>query len=222
MIENIILLVTVLIFNLVTMYLLLKDKGLNEITEDEKPLVSNKTRFIYGGICIAFNIAIACFFMYMYADNTLVFSLKRFALLSLLWPVGLIDLKTLRIPNVFVLTGLIYRAVLIIPELFLERNMLWGNLLEEIVAVAAITAAAFLCAVCFKGSIGYGDIKLFIVMGLLLGMRGIWSSMFLSLFVAFVIAVVLLITKKKGRKDVVPFAPAIMIGTYLSVILTGM
>ena len=222
MIENIVLLAVVLAINAFTLFLLMRDKELNELTEEGTLLVSKRFRWVYGCIFVVLNLAIACFFTYMYGENTLLFSLKRFAVLSVLWPVALIDLKTYRIPNVFVLTGLIYRAALLVPELFLEQSSLLDYLLEEVVAAVAITLAAFLCSICFKGSIGYGDIKLFIVMGLLLGMRGIWSAMFLSLFAAFVIAVCLLISKKKGRKDAVPFAPAILIGTYLSVILTGM
>ena len=47
-------------------------------------------------------------------------------------------------------------------------------------------------------------------------------SVFVSLIVSFVISAVLLVTKKKKRRDVIPFAPALMIGTYISVFLTGM
>lgn len=222
MVENGIFLASVLLMNAITLFLLLRDKGLNELTEDGTPLVSRRTMAIYGAVCIALNVAITVFFMYMYKENTVLFSLKRFALLSLLWPVGLIDFKTYRIPNVFVFAGLVFRAVLIIPELIFERTYLVGNLISELVAAVAITAAAFLCSICFKNSIGYGDMKLFIVMGLLLGLNGIWSAIFMSLVIAFFTALFLLVFKKKGRKDVVPFAPAMMIGTYLSVILTGM
>lgn len=220
--ENIILLVSVIFMNFVVFYLLTKDKGINEIKEDGKPVVSRRFTLIYSAIFIVINVAIAIFFAYMYSSNSVIFSLKRFCILSLLWPVGLIDFKTYRIPNVFILAGLAFRAILIIPELIFERNYILGNLIAEVVAAVAIALAAFLCSICMKNSIGYGDIKLFIVMGLLLGMNGIWSAVFVSLIVAFFAAIALLITKKKGRKDVVPFAPAIMIGTYLSVILTGM
>ena len=95
-------------------------------------------------------------------------------------------------------------------------------LLSEIIAAAALFIAAVLCTLCIKNSIGYGDIKLFIVMGLLLGLTGIWSAIFLSLIVSFVVSVYFLITKKKGRKDLIPFGPALVIGTYLSVCLSGM
>lgn len=220
--ENIILFISVIFINLVTFYLLIKDKGVNEVKEDGNPVISKRFMLIYSAIFVIINIAIAIFFTYMYSTNSVIFSLKRFCILSLLWPIGLIDFKTYRIPNVFILAGLSLRAILIIPELIFERSFILGNLIAEVVAALAIALAAFLCSICMKNSIGYGDIKLFIIMGLFLGMNGIWSAVFVSLIVAFFVAIFLLITRKKGKKDVVPFAPAIMIGTYISVILTGM
>ena len=134
----------------------------------------------------------------------------------------MIDWKPYRIPNRFVLTGLAFRVALVVAELFLDKEYLVGNLVSEVVAALALAVASFLCCICVKNSIGYGDIKLFLIMGLLLGLNGIWSAILMSLVVAFFAAIFLLLTKKKNKKDAVPFAPAIAIGTYLSVILTGM
>lgn len=221
-IENIILLISVIFINLLVFFLLTRDKGLCEIRDDGKPTVSKRAILIYGAVFIIINIAIVFFFAYMYGSNSVIFSLKRFCVLALLWPLGLIDLKTYRIPNIFILTGLALRVLLIIFELIFERSFLGSTLIAELIAAVAITVASFLCSVCIKNSIGYGDIKLFIIMGLFLGLSGIWSAIFMSLIIAFFAAIALLITRKKGKKDVVPFAPAIMIGTYISVILTGM
>lgn len=74
----------------------------------------------------------------------------------------------------------------------------------------------------YQGSIGAGDIKLFVVMGLLLGLDGIWSAIFLSLVLSFITAIYFLITKRKGKKDAMAFGPALAIGTWLSIFLTGM
>lgn len=221
-VENYILLIVVAVLNLITFYLLIKDPGLSTLGENQKPLVSKVFLAIYGCIFLVVNLAIAVMFIYVYPTNTLLFSLKRFCVLALLWPLALIDWKTYRIPNRFVLTGLVFRVSLIVAELFLDREYIAGNLVSEVVASLALALASALCCICIKNSLGYGDIKLFLVMGLLLGLQGIWSAVFMSLVVAFFGAVYLMLTKKKSRKDVVPFAPAIAIGTYLSVILTGM
>ena len=88
--------------------------------------------------------------------------------------------------------------------------------------ILALLLAAFLCTLLMKNSVGAGDMKLFVVMGLLLGMHGIWGAIFASLIVSFVVAIVLLVSKKKTRKDAIPFGPALVVGTFLSVFLTGM
>ena len=157
-----------------------------------------------------------------YKENSVLYSVKRMLMLALLWPIALIDIKTYRIPNRFIITGLLFRLAVLIFELFFENEILFGTLKSEVIAVIALCLAAFLCSVCMKGSIGYGDIKLFIVMGMLLGMDGIWGAIFMSLIIAFISSVILLLAKKKGKKDIVPFAPSIALGTYISIILTGM
>jgi len=50
----------------------------------------------------------------------------------------------------------------------------------------------------------------------------IWGAVFLALIISFVIAIVVLVTKKKTRKDVIPFGPAIVAGTYLAILVLGM
>jgi len=222
MLEKMILYLAVLLLNLAMFYLLTKDPELFVAGENGRVPVKRYFLIIYSACFLLANMAIAFLFTKVYYTNSLLFSLKRFGVLALLWPVALIDWKTYRIPNRFILAGLTIRGMLFIGELFLDGDVIWGNLISEVIAAGALGLATLLCSVCLKNSIGYGDIKLFLVMGLLLGMSGIWSAIFMSLIVAFITALILLIGKKKGKKDVVPFAPSIMIGTYISVILTGM
>ena len=93
---------------------------------------------------------------------------------------------------------------------------------DLVIAAGALLLASVLCALCLRNSIGFGDMKLFLVMGLMLSLDGIWGAVFLSLVASFFISGYLIITKKKTRKDAIPFGPAIAIGTYLSVCLSGM
>jgi len=169
-------------------------------------------------LCIGISISLSLF----NGSDSFLFNLKRICLLSLLWPIAFIDFKSYRIPNLFIVAGLSYRVIIFAFELFFESDGIWARTLSELIASVALVAAAFLCGLLLKNSIGFGDIKLFIIMGLMLGLDGIWSSVFVSLIVSFIISVFLLATKKKGRKDAIPFAPAIMIGTYISIFLTGM
>ena len=178
--------------------------------------------FVYSGICIAITILISIFFPKFYSDNSIWVNIKRMVLLSILWPIAYIDFKTLRIPNLFVVYGLVCRFVIMVFELFVENPYIWTNLLSEVIAVVALLLAAGLCSLIVKNGIGFGDMKLFIVMGLMLGLDGIWGAIFLALIVSFFFAMFVLITKKKTRKDAIPFGPALVIGTYLSICLSGM
>ena len=97
-----------------------------------------------------------------------------------------------------------------------------ATLLSEVIAAGAIFLATVLCKICIKNSIGAGDIKLFLVMGLFLSLDGIWAAMLFSLVVCFFQVIFLLATKRKTRKDSIAFGPAVTIGTLLSIFMTGM
>ena len=207
--------------NFIATILFFKDK---ELKESLKENVSKKDliRKIYAGIGIIVNIAVGIWVANNLNDNGTIFLIKNIIMLSILWPVALIDLKTTRIPNRFILYGLIARACVLILEILFKTNTLKITIITELIAVGVLLGASILCSICIKNSIGFGDMKLFIVMGLLLGLEGIWNAIFLAMFVMFVIAVVLLLSKKKTKKDSIPFGPAIAIGTYLAIISIGM
>ena len=181
-----------------------------------------RTFWGYSCFMIVLAIGLSAFIYCFYRDNTFLFTLKRAVLMALLWPIAYTDFTTYRIPNLFVVSGLLARVIVLAAELIFAREGILATILTEMIASLILFLVAALCAVVVKNSIGGGDMKLFLVMGLFLGLQGTWSAMFLSLIVSFVIAIVLLITKKKSRKDVIPFGPALMIGTYLSIFLTGM
>lgn len=187
--------------------------------ELEKP---GREANIYYVIMTALILGITAVLQLLYTDNTVIFNLKRIGLMSLLAPVAYIDHREMRIPNSFILLGLIYRAALLPFELLTIGGRTGYTLLAELAAALSLLAAAALCRMMMRNSIGAGDMKLFVVMGLLLGTDGIWSAVFMSLLVSFVIAVVLLTRRKKSRKDSIPFGPAVACGTYLSIFLTGM
>ena len=182
---------------------------------------SYKWMMVYAAVMSIATIAEAVILCGRFADYGVVHNLKCLLLLSILWPIAYIDFKTFRIPNSYIILGLIYRGIILLFEFINGGKDLKNILISEVIAAGALLLATVLCAVCIKNSIGVGDIKLFVVMGLMLGTEGIWNAVFLSLIVSFVIAGFLLITKKKGRKDFIPFGPAIAIGTYLSICLTG-
>lgn len=181
----------------------------------------SKQMLIYSIIAILIVIGISASLTLIYENNGFVFNLKRVCMLAVLWPIAYIDFKEYRIPNSFIIWGLVCRGLIIVPELFMEETFV-SNLISEVIAAVILLGGAMICRLMIKDSIGAGDMKLFIVMGLLLGLDGTWGAIFMSLIISFFIAIFLMFTKKKSRKDNIPFGPAIVIGTYLSIFMTGM
>lgn len=196
-------------------------------TMAERKIESNGSKnslaiYLYSGVMLVLVCVATVLFCTIYKDNNIFISLKRLLILCVIWPIAFIDYKTYRIPNTFIVFGLICRGALLPFEMIFEWNHLWGQLASEVIAAVALLLAAFLCSLCIKNSIGFGDMKLFVVMGLLLGLEEIWSAVFLALILSFILSAYLLISKKKSRKDAIPFGPALVIGTFLSVCLSGM
>lgn len=189
-----------------------------EDTERTDSWASKKSMLVYTCIMITVTLCIAVVTVLNEPDPNIFTGLKQMMLLCVIWPLAYIDYKTYRIPNAFILYGLGCRAVLIPFELMFNPYFR-VDIISELIAAGALLLAAVLCVVCMHGAIGAGDIKLFVVMGLLLGMNVMWSAIFLSLLISFAFAAYLLITKKKSRKDVIPFGPAIVLGVYLSICL---
>ncbi len=219
--------VSTTVFCIVSFLLMLRDisdhKALYKFEKEAKSAkLLDVPASVYCSLMFVVTVMASILFCTVYKNNGILMSIKRLALLSLMWPIAYIDFKTYRIPNAYIAFGGVCRVIIFAFELIFEAKIVWMTLLSEVIAAGALLIAAGLCALCMKNSIGFGDMKLFIIMGLMLSLDGIWSAVFLSLIVSFFISVYLLITKKKTRKDAIPFGPAIVIGTYLSVCSTGM
>ncbi len=63
---------------------------------------------------------------------------------------------------------------------------------------------------------GFGDVKLAILLGLILGFPNIIVGLFLAFFFGAIIGVTLMLLDKKGLKSELPFAPFLILGTFLA------
>jgi leader peptidase (prepilin peptidase)/N-methyltransferase len=84
---------------------------------------------------------------------------------------------------------------------------------------AAIGASLFFLFIysISKGKwLGFGDVKLAFLMGLFLGFPKISVALFFSFFIGAIIGIGLILTKKKTLKSEVPFAPFLVLGTFIA------
>lgn len=169
---------------------------------------------------LALNLTLTCFLAGFYKQPE-VYIMKRAGLAALVCGIMPVDLKTNRIPNTFILAILAWRTICLTAELIWYRDTVTATVLQEIIGAGIFLLLIGLCMLLAKNSIGMGDLKLILVMAACQGVYGIINTLFLSMIIAFFAAILLLLTGKKGRKDVIPFAPCIMPGLYAALFLCG-
>ena len=131
-----------------------------------------------------------------------------------------IDFDTHTLPNVIVLPT--YPVILVLLALSCMIEGDWWALIRAMIAGAALWGFYFILAVAWPGGMGFGDVKLAGVVGMLLGWVG-WGAVVVGGFGAFVLggiaSAVLMATGRVGRKDGVPFGPWLLLGGCLGIFL---
>ncbi|MGH3713621.1 MAG: prepilin peptidase [Micromonosporaceae bacterium] len=139
------------------------------------------------------------------------------ALLGVL--LGAVDLACLRLPDVLVKPGFAVGAGLLAGVALIEDA--WPSLLRAAIAAAVLYAVYFVLALVPGGALGYGDVKLAGLLGLFLGWLG-WGEVLAGALLPFllngVVAAALLVTRRVGRKTLVPYGPAMLAGTWLAIV----
>ena len=177
---------------------------------------------IYSIITLVILVGLGIELELIYKNNLLTWNIKLLVLTGIIFPAAFIDYKEHIIPNKIIGSAILLRIVIWIIEAFIDVEKFLSVLKGDIIASVIIVVFFFLCSLIVKNGIGMGDVKLMGIMALYQGLTGIMSSLFFSMLVAFVEAIVLLITHKKNRKDAIAFAPAVLVGTILAVAMTGL
>ena len=128
-----------------------------------------------------------------------------FAMCCVLVCVAFIDYDTMEIPDIFNLIA----AGIGVLSIFITDYAVWY---EHLIGLFVISVPMLIIALFVPGGFGGGDIKLMGACGLYLG----WSNAVLAFFIGVVIggvaAIRLILKKKKGRKDMIPFGPPLCVG----------
>ncbi|SER85555.1 A24 family peptidase [Psychrobacillus sp. OK032] len=150
--------------------------------------------------------------LFAFSYSQLGFSIELIAgilFISMLVIITVSDIGYMLIPNKILLFFLV---PIIIVRVFSPLTPWWDSLLGAIVGFGLL----FLIAVLSKGGMGGGDIKLFFVIGIVLGLVPTLLTLFLASIIGTVFGVIALKEAKKGRKTPIPFGPFIAIAAIIS------
>lgn len=203
-------------------------EGENADVKNDKAgaVYSVKQSFIFTGLFFIMAV-ITNFFIYKYSYEMNEFNRTAQPLIFLKMAIvhaicacaALTDYKRCRIPNTLIVTGLASRVIIYIAELFIAVEYFKDIIINDMAGFAIGFAMLFVIAVITKGSIGFGDVKLFGVIGLMAGSGGVFALLVLSLFFSSIASVILILMRKKTLSSSVPMAPFIYIGFAAAVIL---
>ncbi len=146
--------------------------------------------------------------------------IKLIVLMGILAAAAVVDLKKTIIPNFLIMIGLIVRVVIYVMEWLFYNDIFVPQLFSDLLGFGIGFGILFIASVLFRGAIGFGDVKLFGVIGFMSGAICTYSTLIFCLLISTIISFILIIIKKKNRKDSIPFGPFIFGGYVIAIILS--
>lgn len=132
--------------------------------------------------------------------------------------VAFIDLDHHLILNVIIYPSLAISAMLLALASLLTGD--WMRMAYALVGAVALGAFYLLLALIWVDSMGGGDIKLAVVLGLVLGWLG-WPQLIVGAFGAFlvggIISIVMLAMRKVKLRGGIPFGPSMVVGAWIGI-----
>jgi leader peptidase (prepilin peptidase)/N-methyltransferase len=132
---------------------------------------------------------------------------------------GVIDLDCKRLPHRLVSPAIWISGVLFAGVAAITGE--WGTWLRAVLG-AVVLGLVFLVLYLVPGQgLGYGDVKLAVLLGLFLGWLGWRAVLFGGLFPWLVngpVVLVLLLLGRVGRRSALPFGPAMLTGAFLAAV----
>jgi leader peptidase (prepilin peptidase)/N-methyltransferase len=124
-----------------------------------------------------------------------------------------IDLEHSLILNKVVYPTMVVALLLsLIPQSWLTQTIWLTPLIKPGIASAALGGAIgfvifLLIAVVSRGGMGWGDVKLAALIGLATGFPLVFVAIIMGAILGGIVAVVLLVTRRRGRREMIPFGP---------------
>ena len=124
------------------------------------------------------------------------------------------DLLRYRVPNAITYPGILLALM--------AAALMPGSGLKDALAAMFVAGGIFLfLAILTRGGMGLGDVKLAALIGAGLGLQTSYQALFVGVFAAGMVLLLLLATGVVSRKQAVPYAPFLALGALAMVFLHG-
>lgn len=142
-------------------------------------------------------------------------------LASILIVILVADLRTMEIPLVFLVTGVVGALLFVALEAMFfssEPRFVWGAVWQMKLLGGLVAAGLFWVLVVFSREtwMGMGDVWLAGIVGLTVGIEYLLFTLTLGFFLGAAIGLVLILLQKKQLQSQIPFAPFLIVGLFMS------
>jgi leader peptidase (prepilin peptidase)/N-methyltransferase len=180
------------------------------------PIVEAVTGLMFAGVAARFRVAVDAPTGILVGSVLVIVLFLYFAAVSV--ALAAIDIDTHRLPNAIVLPSYAVTVLLIVAASISAND--YSLLLPAAIGGAALFAAYLLMALVYPGGMGFGDVKLAGLIGLLLGFMG-WGELLVGAFSAFLLGglfgIALLLSRRAKRRSGIPFGPWMLAGAWVGI-----
>ncbi|APH16274.1 type IV leader peptidase family protein [Clostridium sporogenes] len=139
--------------------------------------------------------------------------IKYIIFVSFIIIIGLIDLDTTDVYSKTTISAMIIGVICILIEKFYFGYGIKTYIYAVLLCIVAIGTIIFTT----KG-MGSGDLDIYIVVSLFLGFKITAMTIFFSFVFGTLIGILLIVSKRKSRKDYIPFGPFIAMASIFSIL----
>ncbi|WP_108669437.1 prepilin peptidase [Peribacillus acanthi] len=135
--------------------------------------------------------------------------LTAWTFISLLIIIIVSDIAYMLIPDKILL---FFLPLLIIERIWLPLNPWWDSIVGAFFGFGLL----FFIAVISKGGMGGGDIKLYFLIGIVLGFKFTLLSFFIATFIGAIYGLGIIMVGKFKKRQPIPFGPFIVVGSLMA------
>ena len=106
-----------------------------------------------------------------------------------------------------------------VDRTFFGTGGIIGSFANSVSAGAAYFSLLFIVIFLYPRGMGGGDVKLAGLLGLLIGFPAVFVAFWVTVVVGGVVAVFLLVGRRRGRKDEIPYGPYMAVGAYVAILV---
>jgi len=158
--------------------------------------------------------ALTFWFAYQHFGEHLIYFIFACIFLSILIILAIIDAQHMILPDELTLGG----AVLFLAFSFFNPRITTLNSIISAFSSALIFAGIYFFYVKFrkKEGLGFGDVKMMLLLGAFLGIQKLIIALFLASILGILVGLFMIIFKNKNLQLALPFGTFLSIGSYIS------